>query len=60
MLIYLTDLKRMPSWDKEENTLEAIFNYEVTRGYSDIHSLRLFGLYKDESRDIRHKFFFFE
>ena len=54
MLIYLTDLKQMPKWSKEETTLETIFHYEVARGYSDIHSLRLFGLYKDESRDIRH------
>jgi hypothetical protein len=54
MLIYLTDLKQMPNWNKEETTLETIFHYEVAKGYSDIHSLRLFGLYKDESRDIRH------
>jgi len=54
MLIYLTDLKQMPKWSKEETKLETVFHYEVARGYSDIHSLRLFGLYKDESRDIRH------
>ncbi len=53
MLIYLTDLKQMPNWSKEDTTLEKIFYYGVT-GYGDIHSLRLFGLYKDESRDIRH------
>ena len=54
MLIYLTDLKQMPKWSKEETTLETIFHYEIAKGHSDIHSLRLFGLYKDESRDIRH------
>ena len=31
-----------------------MFDDESRNGYSDIHSLRLFGLYKDESRDVRH------
>jgi hypothetical protein len=53
MLVYLTDPKQTPSWSKENTTLEKIFHYGVT-GYGGIRSLKQFGLYKDESRDIRH------
>ena len=54
MLVYLTNIKQMPDWSKEDITLEKLFDDESRNGYSDIHSLRLFGLYKDESRDVRH------
>ncbi len=54
MLIYLTDLKQMPKWNKQETTLKKLFHEEATKGYADIHSIRLFGLYRDESRNIRH------
>ena len=54
MLIYLTDLKQMPKWNKQETSLKKIFQEESTKCYSDIHSIRLFGLYKDESRNVRH------
>ena len=53
MLVYLTDLQQTPNWSKEETTLEKIFHYGVM-GYGGIRSLKQFGLYKDESRDIRH------
>ena len=54
MLVYLTNIKQMPNWSKEDITLEKLFDDESRNGYSDIHTLRLFGLYKDESRDVRH------
>jgi len=57
MLIYLTDLKHMPKWSKQETTLKKLFHEEATKGYSDIYSIRLFGLYKDESRNIRHNIY---
>tara|TARA_Y100000004_G_scaffold119655_1_gene134438 strand:+ start:3679 stop:4359 length:681 start_codon:yes stop_codon:yes gene_type:complete len=54
MLIYLTDIKQMPRWDKIHGSLEDVFDYGSRQEYKDIQDLKLFGLYKDEKRDVRH------
>ena len=54
MLIYLTDIRQMPIWTKTDTTLEEIFVYGSQQKYEDIQNLKLFGLHKDEKREIRH------
>ena len=54
MLIYLTDIKQMPRWEKIHGSLEDVFDYGSRQEYKDIQDLKLFGLYKDEKRDVRH------
>tara|TARA_R110000824_G_C15158794_1_gene671684 strand:+ start:129 stop:803 length:675 start_codon:yes stop_codon:yes gene_type:complete len=54
MLIYLTDIKQMPNWTKIHGTLENVFDYGSKQEYKNIQDLKLFGLHKDEKRDIRH------
>ena len=54
MLIYLTDIKQMPKWEKIYGSLEDVFDYGSKQEYKDIQDLKLFGLYKDEKRNVRH------
>ena len=54
MLIYLTDIKQMPKWEKIHASLEDVFNYGSKQESKDVQDLKLFGLYKDEKRDVRH------
>ena len=44
----------MPKWEKIHASLEDIFDYGSKQESKDIQDLKLFGLYKDEKRDVRH------
>ena len=57
MLVYLTDIKQMPEWTKVHATLEEVFDYGSKQDYKDIQDLKLFGLHKDEKRDVRHNIY---
>ena len=52
MLVYLTDIKQMPEWTKVHATLEEVFDYGSKQAYKHIQDLQLFGLHKDEKRDV--------
>jgi len=54
MLIYLTNIGQMPRWTKIYGNLEGVFDYGSKQEYNDIQDLKLFGLYKDEKRNVRH------
>ena len=57
MLVYLTDIKQMTEWTKVHATLEEVFDYGSKQDYKDIQDLKLFGLHKDEKRDVRHNIY---
>ena len=57
MLIYLTNIGQMPRWTKIHGTLEDTFDYGSKQEDRDIQDLKLFSLYKDEKRDVRHNIY---
>ena len=40
MLIYLTDIKQMPKWEKIDASLEDIFDYGSKQESKDIQDLK--------------------
>ena len=42
----------MPKWEKIYASLEDVFDYGSKQESKDIQDLKLFGLYKDEKRDV--------